>query len=69
MKVFFIDLDGVMCTSSCYGRGKDNKWECAEYVITTYAFDGDYFDCRATPTQVVNMACNKWQAPIYKLEQ
>ena len=50
-------------------KGKDNKWECAEYVITTYAFDGDYFDCKATPTQVVNMACNKWQAPIYKLEQ
>ena len=23
----FLDIDGVMCTSSCYGRGKDNKWD------------------------------------------
>jgi len=27
MKIFFLDLDGVICTSSCYGRGKDNKWD------------------------------------------
>lgn len=27
MKIIFLDLDGVMCTSSCYGRGKDNKWD------------------------------------------
>ena len=22
-----MDIDGVMCTTSCYGRGKDNKWD------------------------------------------
>ena len=27
MKVIFLDIDGVMCTSSCYGRGKENKWD------------------------------------------
>jgi hypothetical protein len=32
MKILFLDLDGVMCTSACYGRGKKNKWE-------SYMFD------------------------------
>jgi hypothetical protein len=32
MKIIFLDLDGVMCTSACYGRGKNNKWD-------TYMFD------------------------------
>ena len=26
MKVIFLDIDGVICTSACFGRGKDNKW-------------------------------------------
>lgn len=26
MKVLFLDIDGVICTTSCYGRGTDNKW-------------------------------------------
>jgi hypothetical protein len=26
MKIIFLDIDGVMCTSSCYGKGKNNKW-------------------------------------------
>ncbi len=26
MRILFLDLDGVMATTSCYGRGKDNKW-------------------------------------------
>lgn len=32
MKILFLDLDGVICTTSCYGRGTDNKWG-------TYRFD------------------------------
>ena len=32
MKILFLDLDGVMCTTSCYGVGKNNKWD-------TYMFD------------------------------
>lgn len=32
MKIIFLDLDGVMCTSACYGKGKDNKWD-------SYMFD------------------------------
>ena len=32
MKIIFLDLDGVMCTSSCYGKGKNNKWK-------SYMFD------------------------------
>ncbi len=32
MRIIFLDLDGVICTSSCYGRGKDNKWD-------SYMFD------------------------------
>ncbi len=27
MKIIFLDIDGVICTSSCYGRGKNNKWD------------------------------------------
>lgn len=27
MKIIFLDIDGVMCTSSCYGKGKNNKWD------------------------------------------
>jgi hypothetical protein len=26
MKICFIDLDGVMCTRACYGKGMNNKW-------------------------------------------
>lgn len=33
MKVIFLDLDGVMCTSSCYGRGKENKWDAYMFDI------------------------------------
>ena len=32
MKLMFLDIDGVMCTSACYGRGKKNKWD-------SYMFD------------------------------
>jgi hypothetical protein len=32
MRIIFLDLDGVMCTSSCYGKGKNNKWD-------SYMFD------------------------------
>ena len=32
MKIIFLDIDGVICTTSCYGRGKNNKWG-------TYMFD------------------------------
>ena len=27
MKIIFLDIDGVICTSACYGVGKDNKWD------------------------------------------
>jgi hypothetical protein len=27
MKIIFLDIDGVMTTASCYGKGKDNKWD------------------------------------------
>ena len=27
MKLIFLDIDGVMCTTSCYGRGTHNKWD------------------------------------------
>jgi len=27
MKIFFLDLDGVMATTFCYGKGKNNKWD------------------------------------------
>jgi hypothetical protein len=27
VKIIFLDIDGVMCTSACYGRGKNNKWD------------------------------------------
>jgi hypothetical protein len=27
MKIIFLDLDGVICTSACYGVGKGNKWD------------------------------------------
>ncbi len=26
MKIIFLDIDGVICTSACYGVGKNNKW-------------------------------------------
>jgi len=26
MKVIFLDIDGVLATISCYGKGKNNKW-------------------------------------------
>jgi len=26
MKIIFLDIDGVICTSSTFGKGKDNKW-------------------------------------------
>lgn len=32
MRIIFLDIDGVMATSSCYGRGKENKWD-------SYMFD------------------------------
>lgn len=32
MQIIFLDLDGVMCTSQCYGREKNNKWD-------SYMFD------------------------------
>lgn len=32
MKILFLDIDGVICTTSCYGRGTNNKWG-------TYRFD------------------------------
>jgi hypothetical protein len=32
MRILFLDIDGVICTTSCYGRGKNNKWG-------TYMFD------------------------------
>lgn len=27
MKIIFLDIDGVLCTRSCYGKGKDNRWD------------------------------------------
>jgi hypothetical protein len=27
MRILFLDIDGVICTSACYGVGKDNKWD------------------------------------------
>lgn len=32
MRILFLDIDGVICTTSCYGIGKNNKWG-------TYMFD------------------------------
>lgn len=32
MKILLLDIDGVICTTSCYGKGKDNKWD-------SYMFD------------------------------
>ena len=32
MKVIFLDIDGVLCTTSCYGKGMNNKW-------SAYMFD------------------------------
>lgn len=26
MKIIFLDIDGVIATSQCWGRGNDNKW-------------------------------------------
>jgi len=26
MKVIFLDIDGVLATTSCYGKGTNNKW-------------------------------------------
>lgn len=26
MKVIFLDIDGVLATTSCYGKGANNKW-------------------------------------------
>ena len=26
MKVIFLDIDGVICTNSTYGKGTNNKW-------------------------------------------
>ncbi len=26
MKIIFLDIDGVLATSQCFGQGKDNKW-------------------------------------------
>ena len=26
MKIIFLDIDGVICTSPCYGKGTNNKW-------------------------------------------
>lgn len=37
MKILFLDIDGVMCTSSCYGRGKDNKWDAYMFDIKCVA--------------------------------
>ena len=27
MRIIFLDIDGVLATSACYGRGKNNKWD------------------------------------------
>ena len=27
MKIIFLDIDGVISTSQCWGRGNDNKWD------------------------------------------
>ena len=27
MRILFLDIDSVICTSSCYGRGRENKWD------------------------------------------
>ncbi len=27
MKIIFLDIDGVIATSQCWGRGNDNKWD------------------------------------------
>ncbi len=32
MKIIFLDIDGVLCTTSCYGKGMNNKW-------SAYMFD------------------------------
>ena len=32
MDIFILDIDGVISTSQCWGRGNDNKWG-------TYMFD------------------------------
>ena len=37
MRVLFLDIDGVICTSSTYGRGKDNKWDAYMFDIKAVA--------------------------------
>jgi hypothetical protein len=32
MKIIFLDIDGVIATSQCWGRGNENKWD-------SYMFD------------------------------
>jgi len=27
MKIIFLDIDGVIATSQCWGKGNDNKWD------------------------------------------
>ena len=27
MKIFFLDIDGVISTRGCWGKGKNNKWD------------------------------------------
>lgn len=45
--------------------GKDNHWQCAEYVLETYRVDGDFIDIKATPSALVKYAMENWGPLLY----
>jgi len=51
MKIIFLDIDGVMCTRSCYGRGADNKW--AAYMFDPKAVAVLNFILQETGAEII----------------
>ncbi len=51
MKIIFLDIDGVIATSSCYGVGKNNKWDA--YMFDMKAVSTLNFILQETGAEII----------------
>ncbi len=47
----FVDMDGVLCTTACYGRGKNNKWDV--YMLDSKAVAVINFLIQETGAEII----------------
>ena len=53
----------ILAGIGALAKGKDDRWQCAELVLSALALDDDGFgDINATPTAVVKEAMRQWGA-------